>query len=99
MGLSENEDDSQDEESEDDDNDLDDDEEEESEEESEEDVKKGNKKVLGETKPLTDEAIAEYNAKLKQTGVVCNFSIFQQLGLFEFYSTLHDLYSNHAVVR
>lgn len=28
------------------------------------------KKVLGETKPLSDEAIAEYNAKLKKTGVV-----------------------------
>lgn len=27
-------------------------------------------KVLGETKPLSEEAIAEYNAKLKRTGVV-----------------------------
>ena len=98
MGISEDEDGSQDDEQSDDDSDLNDDDEEESEEESEEDAKRGNKKVLGETKPLSDEAIAEYNAKLKQTGVVCDFSIFQQLGLSELYSTLHDLYSHHAAV-
>lgn len=42
-------------------------------EEHKKSTKKGEekrKKVLGETKALSDEAIAEYNAKLKKTGVV-----------------------------
>ena len=41
-------------------------------EESTEKPVKHTEKVLGEVKPLSDESIAEFNAKIKRTGVVCS---------------------------
>lgn len=43
---------------------------------SDEEKPKSSKKVLGELKPLSEEAIAEYNARLKRTGVVSDAIVF-----------------------
>ena len=43
---------------------------------SDEENAKSSKKVLGELKPLSEEAIAEYNARLKRTGVVSDVIVF-----------------------
>lgn len=43
---------------------------------SDEENAKSSKKVLGDLKPLSEEAIAEYNARLKRTGVVSDAIVF-----------------------
>ena len=82
------------------DEEIDEEESEEDEEESEEDSKpvKQTKKVLGETKPLSDEAIAEYNAKLKNTGVVRCFSLHMIVGVFKLYSSLYELVVYYEII-
>ena len=89
--MGENEDSNQFEDSYDDKTDRSDEDEEDDDDNDENKSVKQAKKVLGETKPLTDEAIAEYNAKLKKTGVVRITCVFLFLGISKFYPPIHDL--------
>ena len=60
---------------------------------------KQTKKVLGETKPLSDEAIAEFNAKLKNTGVVLCFLSIMIIGLFKLHPSIYELGLYYKIIE
>lgn len=61
----------------------------------EEDEEKPTGKVLGNIKPLSEEAIKAFNDKIKRTGVVVNCAFRSYIGLLVLDSSLHDLSKDH----
>ena len=57
----------------------------------EEDTEKPEGKVLGNIKPLSEEAIKAFNDKVKRTGVVKSVAFRSRIGLLVLDSFLHDL--------